>query len=188
MALALTTKQYDLIIDTIREGFEFEGVNYKPNNRIATLLVSMANLGLRVGDMINLRLNSFVRDGARYRLDIVEEKTGKKREFTVPTEIYNFIKMYVLENGIKSSAKIFDISVRAIQKHLKATCNYLGLEKISTHSFRKYFATNIYVNNNYNIMLVKELLQHTEVKTTQRYIGVSSKDIENALQNHIRLR
>lgn len=188
MALVLTIEQYELIIDTIRDGFEHDGVKYKPNNRIATLLVAMANLGLRVGDMVDLRLNSFVKDGNRYRLDIIEEKTRKKREFTVPMEIYNFIKMYMLESGIKETAKLFDISVRAVQKHLKATCNYLGLEKISTHSFRKYFATNIYVNNNYNIMLVKELLQHTEVKTTQRYIGVSSKEIEKALQGHIQLR
>lgn len=188
MAVALTTEQYDLIIDTIRSGFEYEGVKYKANNRIATVLVCMGNLGLRIGDVVQLRLNSFVKDGNRYRLDIVEEKTGKKREFTVPTEIYNFIRMYMLENGLKETAKLFDITVRAVQKHLKAVCNYLGLEKISTHSFRKYFATNIYVNNNYNIMLVKELLQHTEVKTTQRYIGVSSKEVEMALQGHVRLR
>lgn len=185
---ALTTEQYNLIIDTIRSGFNADGKIVRPNNRVATALVIQSNLGLRIGDVLNLRLNNIVKDGERYRLDIVEDKTEKQRTFTVPIEIYNYIKMYCLENNIKPSAKIFDISDRAIQKHLKIVCDYLGVEGISTHSFRKYFATNIYVNNNYNIVLVKELLQHSSVAITQKYIGISSKEIENALKNNICLR
>ena len=44
----------------------------------------------------------------------------------------------------------------------------MKLENISTHSFRKYFATHIYINNNYNVALVRELLQHSDLKTTQK--------------------
>ena len=185
---ALTTEQYNLIIDTMRSGFTVDGKIVRPNNRVATSLVLQSNIGLRIGDILNLRLNNIVKDGERYRLDIVEEKTEKVRTFTVPTEIYNYIKMYCLENEIKPMAKIFDISDRAIQKHLKIVCDYLNIEGISTHSFRKYFATNIYINNNYNIMLVKELLQHSSVAITQKYVGIGSKEIEQALQNHICLR
>jgi len=66
--------------------------------------------------------------------------------------------MYCLENGIKTTSAIFDITERAIQKQLKLTTQYLGIEGVSTHSFRKYFATQIYLNNNCNIALVKELI------------------------------
>lgn len=188
MAVALNTEQYNLIIDTIRAGFTFEGKVVRGNNRIATVLVTQGNLGLRIGDVLKLKFNSFLKDGGRWRLDIIEEKTNKKREFTVPNEVYNFIKMYVLENMISPSTKIFDISVRAVQKHLKIVCDFLGLRKVGTHSFRKYFATNIYINSNYNILLVSRLLQHAEVKTTQRYIGIDNKEIEDALKNHICIR
>ena len=81
--------------------------------------------------------------------------------------------------------RLFDLSERQIQKHLKAACEYLGLNGISTHSFRKYFATQIYVNNGYNIELVRQLLQHSSAAVTQRYIGIQQKQVENALQNHI---
>ena len=99
----------------------------------------------------------------------------------------HYIKMYCLENNIRSSARMFDITERAIQKQLKLVCDYLGFENISTHSFRKYFATQIYINNNYNIALVRQLLQHSNTSITQKYIGISTQEIENALNNHIRL-
>ena len=41
-------------------------------------------LNKKVGDILKLTPSSFVLDGGRWRLDIVEEKTGKKRKFTVP--------------------------------------------------------------------------------------------------------
>ena len=120
-------------------------------------------------------------------MDIVEKKTKKKREFTVPIEIYSYIQNYVLENNISPTAKLFNISERTIQNHLQLVCGYLGYDNISTHSFRKFFASSIYMDNNYNIELVRVLLQHSSVATTQRYIGIGSHEVENALKNHIKL-
>lgn len=185
--IALTTEQYELIIKTMKEGFTIDGKVFRNNNRIATCLVLQANLGLRIGDVLSLTLNSIIKDGNRYRLNIVEDKTEKRREFTVPYEIYSYIKMYCLENNIKPTQTIFELSERAIQKQLKLVCDYLKIDGISTHSFRKYFATQIYINNNYNIALVKDLLQHSNTSITQKYIGISTQEVENALNNHIKL-
>lgn len=159
----------------------------KPNRRIATALTLEANLGLRIGDILKLRLSDIIRDGDRYRLDIIEEKSGKKREFTVPLEIYAYIQNYALENNIRTTAKLFEISERAVNKHLQKVCKYLNLDGIGSHSFRKFFATTIYNNNRHNINLVRVLLQHSSIATTQRYIGLQSEEIEEALQNHIHL-
>ena len=182
---ALTTEQYKLIIETLRSGFVEGDKVVRVNNRIATALVIQGNLGLRIGDVLGLSLNNIIKDGDRYRLDIVEDKTDKTRTFTVPILIYNYIKMYCLENNIKTGAKIFDISERAVQKQLKLVTEHLKLEGISTHSFRKYFATQIYIKNNYNIALVKELLQHSNISNTQRYIGIGTAEVEKALEEHI---
>lgn len=186
--VALTEEQYKTIISTIRAGVIMEnGSVINPNERIATALTLEANLGLRISDILQLRLSAIIRDGDRYRLNIVEQKTQKKREFTVPTDIYVYIQKYALDNNISPTAKLFDISERAVNKHLKAICDYLGYKGIGSHSFRKYFATSIYTNNNYDINLVRVLLQHSSTTTTQRYIGLQEKHIEEALQNHINL-
>ena len=176
---------YKLIIATMKNGFAYGGVQYKPNERIATVLVLEYNLGLRVGDILNLTVDSFVKDGNRYRLDIYEQKTGKYRNFTVPNEVYQYVRDYAYAHNISSKAKLFSITERAVLKHLKAVCSYLGLEGVGSHSFRKGFATNVYVNNHYNIELVRTLLQHSSVNVTQRYIGIGSKELEDAIQKNI---
>ena len=38
-----------------------------------------------------------------------------------------------------------------------------------------------------SISAIKELLQHSSIAVTQRYIGVSSDEIEEALAKHIEL-
>lgn len=185
--VALTEQQYIDIITAIKSGFCHAGREYKPNERIATALTLEANLGMRISDILHLHYCDIIKDGDRYRLNISEIKTGKERIFTVPEEIRKFIDQYRIRNSMSIQQRLFDLSERQIQKHLQAACDYLGLSGISTHSFRKYFATQIYINNGYNIELVRQLLQHSSAAVTQKYIGIQQKQVEDALQNHIKL-
>lgn len=180
---ALTEEQYTEIITYLKSGF----TGCRPNERVATALVLEANLGLRISDILKLRLCDIVRDGNRYRLEIVEKKTGKCRSFTVPLVIQQYIENYCLRNGIRRDEFIFPITERAVQKQLAIVCDYLGYEGISTHSFRKWYATEIYKANGYDIALVQRLLQHSSAATTQRYIGIEPQRIEEAIENHANL-
>lgn len=183
---AVSTEEFKSIIETIRTGFVLaDGKRVRPNERIATALTLQANLGLRIGDVVKLRLSDIVLENGRYHLDIIEEKTGKERTFTVPAEVYIYIQNYALNNSIKPKQRLFDLSVRTVQNHLQLVTNYLGLCKISTHSFRKYFAQKIYENNNFDIVLVKTLLSHSSVQISEKYVGVGSQRVEQALQNHV---
>ena len=180
---ALTTEQYTEIIKTMKEGSSA----FRPNERIATALVLEGNLGLRISDILKLRPSDIVRDGDRYRLEITEQKTGKQRVFTVPLVIEQYIENYCLRNGIGRNDLIFPITERAVQKQLSLVCDYLGYQGISTHSFRKWYATEIYKANGYDIALVQRLLQHSSAAVTQRYIGIEPQRIEAAIQNHAQL-
>ncbi len=179
--VALTKEQYKEIIETMRTG----GVGFRPNERIATALILEANLGIRISDILALTPKNIIKDGNRYRLNITEIKTKKKRPFTVPKEIYAFIKKYCETYEILPTERLFPYTERNIQKYLKKVTDYLGYENIGTHSFRKFFATDIWEKNGYNIVLVQQLLQHSSPTTTQRYIGLTSEQMENALNEHI---
>ena len=85
--VALSKRRYKEIIKTMKEG----GTGFRPNTKIATALVLEANLGLRIEDILSLKLGDIIADGNRYRLNIVEKKTGKKRVFTVPKPIYKYL-------------------------------------------------------------------------------------------------
>ena len=167
----------------MREGSGF----FRPNDRVATALVLEGNLGLRISDIVKLRPCDIVNDGGRFRLSIVEQKTGKERVFTVPLVIQQYIENYCLRHGIGRADLIFPITTREVQKVLARVCEYLGYEGISTHSFRKWYATEIYKNNGYDIALVQRLLQHSSAAVTQRYIGIEPQRIEKAIEGHAEL-
>lgn len=176
--VALTRDQVAEIISAMRSG----GAGFRKNDAIATALLLEANLGLRIEDVLQLQLKDIVRDGARYRLDIVEQKTKKKRTFTVPLPVYQFIRLYCQDNQITDQDRIFPMGERNVQKYLQKVVEYLGYDDcIGTHSFRKFFATEIYRENGCDIALVQKLLQHSSIATTQRYIGVE-KRIDDALE------
>ncbi len=178
---ALTTEQYKEIIQTMRSG----GAGFRGNERIATALVLEGNLGIRISDILKLRPCDIVLDGDRYRLEIIEQKTSKRREFTVPLVLKQYLDNYCLRHNIRQNEPIFGFTARAVQKQLQIVCDYLGYEGISTHSFRKWYATEIYKNNGYDIVLVQTLLQHSSAAVTQKYIGIEMQRIETAIQNHI---
>ena len=180
---ALTTEQYTTIIRTIKTGHG----RLRANPRIAAALTAEANLGMRIGDILRLRLDDIVLDGKRYRLNIIEEKTGKRRTFTVPEAVYQYFCNYCREQNIKTSEPMFPLTVRAVQKHLKAVCDALGYTNVSTHSFRKWYATDIYEASGHDIVLVQQLLQHSSPNITRRYIGISDEKIEQAIAGHVLL-
>lgn len=181
--VALTDEQYKRSVELLRLGFMLDGKTVKPNERIAAIAVTQASLGLRLGDVLSLRMSSFVRDGGRWRLNIREQKTDKVREFTVPVEVYSFLQDYAMVRGIRREAKLFDISERQVERHLNKVFAKmeLPLKQYGSHSFRKFFATRVYVDNDYDAELVRVLLQHSSIQITQRYIGVGSRQIEAAL-------
>lgn len=181
--VALTKEQYTEIIETIQSG----ATGIRPNPTIATALQLEANLGMRIGDILQMRLADIIRDGNRYRLDVTEEKTGKRRTFTVPAEVYSFLRDYADAQGICKEDRLFPLTVRAVQKHLAKVCDLLELENVSTHSFRKFFAVDVYQQNGHDIALVQTLLQHSSPAITRRYITVSTEQVEQAIAKHITL-
>ena len=189
---ALSEEEYRNIMETIMSGFTYtnsDGTNktFRPNKRLAMILQTETVSGMRIGDVLKLRMNYIVRDGERYRLDLTEEKTGKRREFTVSRILYNSLRQYSIDNNIEETAPLFAKNgkiptERAVQKQLAIVCQYLGLHDISTHSFRKTFASKVYTDSGYDVRLVQQLLQHSSITTTQRYLGTTSRQIEDALQ------
>lgn len=178
----LEIEEYKKVITLMRDGFiyEFNGKErkFRPNQKIALALQLQASLGLRIGDVLTLMLNNF-KNG---KLEIIDDETDKLQYREINSSVINAIYQYALENNLKKNGKLFDIGVRAVQKQLKIVIDYLQLDNIGTHSFRKLYAMTIYEQNDKNIELLKELLNHTSIATTERYIRVSQQAINKASQ------
>ncbi|MDR2559962.1 MAG: tyrosine-type recombinase/integrase [Oscillospiraceae bacterium] len=173
----LEAAEYKQIINLLLNGFITENNTvFRPNKQAALALQLEASLGLRIGDVLALKVNNF-RSG---KLERVEDKTGKLQYRDINPFVYDYIKDYSIENQLNTDDKLFCIGVRTVQKHLKTIADYLKLDNISTHSFRKMYATFAYEDSGNNLELVKELLNHTSVATTQKYIRVLQQTINIA--------
>lgn len=184
---SLKKSNYKDLIETIREGYtDIQGVKHRPNNQLATILILEANLGCRIGDIMNLTTDSIVDDGGIYKLNIIEQKTGKRRNFIVPKPVKTFIDDYIRDANIYTGP-LFDIKAPAVWKQLRAVTGYLGLDAISTHSFRKMAASNLYEATNHDIEAVCEFLNHSSTKVTREYIKRSDAQLESAIEKCVNL-
>lgn len=188
---ALEEEEYRKIILLLRTGYTYNNIKHRPNDKIATILVLQANLGCRIGDIVTLTTNSIVKDGNIHRLNITEEKTGKKRYFIVPEPIVAFIEDYKKHTGITDgplfpgTSGLEYITKDAVWKQLQPVTRYLGLENVSSHSFRKKFACDLYERTNHDIELVRAALQHSATSITQTYIRRSDAQMEAALLQNV---
>ena len=178
-ARPLEYDEYMTIITLCQKGFTYKdesGVEhiFRPNKQLAMTFILQANLGLRISDVLKLKPSTFKND----KLEVIEKKTGKLQYRTINRNLKELIYEYALENNIKSNDYLIQVKVRAIQKQLAIIANYLNLTNISSHSFRKLFGVTVYNKTNGNIELLKELFNHSNIATTQRYIKVSQKQID----------
>lgn len=151
---ALEFSEYKRIIELCLEGFVTkEGAIFRPNRQIALAFQLQASLGLRIGDVLNLRINNFNYN----KLDSNSTVSKNMRE-------------YIIKNRLSQTDKLFKVKARSIQKQLRLITAHLGLENISTHSFRKLYAATVYKDSGRDLELVQGLLNHSSVSTTLRYI------------------
>lgn len=186
--LSANEKIYHDVVSALRKGYKgADGKTHRPNQKIAAIVVIQANFGIRIGDLVQLRFSDIVWEGNFYRLNIIEEKTGKNRTYPVPDAVYDFLADYCHSNGISASDRIFPVTTRAVQKQLKEVCEYLGYEDISTHSFRKFAGQEVYKNSGYDIVAAQEFYSHSSVQITQTYLKRSSKQLQDAIQKSVHI-
>ena len=176
---ALTMKELNSILDLIKHGFTYKDEEkvriFRSKKKIYYLLLFQVNTGLRIGDILQLRRKDILNS----RIDITEQKTKKNLSRSYPRNTYNAVNEYCHENHIGHDDLLFDnLNVRTVQKNLKIVIKHLKLRDISTHSFRKTFATLKYKESKNNIELVRRLLNHSNTSVTQRYLGISDIDLE----------
>ena len=112
---------------------------------------------------------------------------GKKRYFIVAEPIVKFIEDFCRYNGVtegplfQHGPKKNPLTTDAVWKQLQPVTQYLGYRHVSTHSFRKKFALDLYDHSGHDIDLVRTALQHSSVTTTQVYLKRSDAQVEAAL-------
>lgn len=176
----LEIEEYEEIIKLCKEGFTYTDKKtgrekkFRSNQPLAFALALQATLGFRASDIVNLKVSDFNRS----KFAIKEIKTGKWQNRDLNDAMYNKLLEYAVNNNLDKDDFIYPNKVRNMQQQLKIITDYLGYKNIGTHSFRKLFAHTLYEESGHDIELVRHVLNHSDIKTTMRYLGVSMKKLK----------
>lgn len=177
----LEINEYEEIIKLCKSGFEYIDKKtgnikkFRPNPPLTFALALQATLGFRASDIVNLKVEDFNRS----KFAIKEIKTGKWQNRDLNEQMYSKLLEYIVDNNLDKEDFIYPNKVRNMQQQLKIITDYLGYKNIGTHSFRKLFAHTLYEESGYDIELVRHVLNHSDIKTTMRYLGVSMKKLKD---------
>ncbi|WP_061313900.1 tyrosine-type recombinase/integrase [Clostridium botulinum] len=162
-------------------------LKYK-NERNYILFVLGITTGYRAGDLVKLKVRDIkealrrkeftIYEGKKMNSKNIREKNRKPRTVELIPKVEKLLKNYIKDK--KDYEYIFKsrkgtnqhIGVQAVSNILKEAGEYFGLYDISAHSMRKTYAYKIYMESNKDIVAVKELLGHSSIEETKRYIGL----------------
>ena len=174
------TDQIKAIVRALESGYTHKGIKHRSNYQIAAMVRLQANLGCRIGDIVHLEVENIVYDGEAWRLNLIEQKTGKERRYIIATPVKKVIDDWMRMKCI-TTGRLFTIEEHAVWKQLRAVTDYLGYKNISAHSFRKAASLRVYNDSGKDIALTCQYLNHASPATTMRYLQRSSKQMDELL-------
>jgi site-specific recombinase XerD len=150
------------------------------NIKHRTLLMVAYSAGLRVGEIIRLKLHDI--DMERKLIHIKSAKGKKDRYTPLAQTALEMIRIYCKfwrprHWLFPGQNKDTHICVRTAEKIFENAVSKAGItKKVSIHSLRHAFGTHM-MDKNVELRYIQEIMGHKHSKTTEIYTHVSNKDI-----------
>lgn len=144
------------------------------NIKHKAILMTMYSAGLRLSELIGLKISDIKTEENYIR---VQSGKGKKDRTTLLSPILlktlkDYYEVYHPEFYLFEGQDGGPYSSSSIQQILKKAVKNSGIHKATAHTLRHSFATHL-VQNGVDIKLVKELLGHNDIRTTEIYLHLS---------------
>ena len=177
-------------IDTLIDAIDLE----KPEGqRNKAMLETLYSCGLRVSELVNLKLTNLFFDQGFIK---IEGKADKERLVPVSNRAIEEINKYM--NGYRKKLKIHKesenilflnrrgkklsrVMIFTIIKNLSQKINLD--KKISPHTFRHSFATHL-INGGADLRAVQEMLGHESILTTEIYTHLDKDYLKDTINRH----
>ena len=154
----------------------------------------MYRLGLRIGEAVKINLEDI---DLKTGILKVHGKGRRKRELPILSDINREIKQWLeirerfyhayQEPALFISKKGNRLAIRTAQENFQkivAIAGPFSLEKVTPHSLRHAFATHA-VEGDADIVVLKAIMGHASIQSTQIYLHPSLKVLRQAVNDHI---
>ena len=140
--------------------------------------------GLRVSELVSLNVDS-IEDN---RIKVIQGKGGKDRITYIDQSTLELLNKYISSRKIENNALFLNkygkrINMRSIERLINKLANKADInKKVTPHTLRHSFATHM-LQNKANIVVIKDLLGHSNLSTTQIYTNLTDEYKENIYKN-----
>ena len=154
------------------------------------ILTLFLNCGMRLSELVSLNVSDIKSDGSL----VITGKGNKQRLVYLNQACIDAVNAYLAvrpnegvpanyKNALFISRNKRRISNKTVQHIVKTYLEKAGLgdQGLSTHKLRHTAATLMYQEGNVDVRVLKEILGHSNLGTTQIYTHVANKQIENAI-------
>lgn len=185
----LTVEEAVRLIDTVRNDMES-----KTRVRDYAIVVLFLNTGMRLSELVGLNLESI--DPAVTTVKVLG-KGSKERVIYLNKAargaLIDYLRQRLDPKHVRTSSNAVFLSGREnrisnktvqwmVQKYLKMAG--LGSKGLSVHKLRHTAATLMYQSGKVDIRVLKDILGHEQLNTTQIYTHVVDRNIEEAVENN----
>ncbi|HBG48574.1 MAG TPA: site-specific integrase [Cyanobacteria bacterium UBA9971] len=165
---------------------DIKNILLKENTRNYVLFCAGINIGLRISDILKLKVTD-VKD--KTHIVLIEEKTNKQKRFYINDDLRNYFN--VLTHNMPDDAYIFEskkVKGKPLDRFqayriINDACRKAGVsDEIGTHTLRKTFGYHHY-NQFKDIAMLQNIFNHSSQSVTLRYIGINDDMIDESYKN-----
>lgn len=154
------------------------------NKKHKAMLFTAYSAGLRVSEIVNLKIEHI--DSKRMQIFVERAKGKKDRYVNLSPLVLDILRKYLQEYTPIPKTWLFESEqtqtaypTRTVQQIFANAKQKAGIRKeVGIHSLRHSFATHL-LDKGTDIKYIKDLLGHFNLKTTERYLHVSKKQLVN---------
>lgn len=165
-------------------------VDGKNKERDFAILVLFLNCGMRLSELVSIDYNHIKSDNTL----IITGKGNKERTIYLNETCIKAINDYLKvrpNDGVKDKALFLSsqnqrINPRSVELMVEKYLKKAGLDGrgLSVHKLRHTAATLMYQSGNADVLLLKEILGHENLATTEIYTHIKSEAAQEAIENN----
>ena len=172
--ITLSVEEINLLLESV-------DMNKKYSSRDISIISILYSTGLRVSELINLKLNNLLFEekiirvlgkGDRERIIPIGEKALNHLNVYIETDRHQLSKNKTTKGILYLNHRGNGISRMTIWNILRSNAIRAGINKnISPHILRHSFATHL-IEGGANLRSVQEMLGHSDISSTQIYTNI----------------
>ena len=169
------------VLPDILSTYEVKNIlDHTKNLKHKAALTTIYALGLRVGELVDLRLAAI--DKKRNTITIKAAKGKKDRQLPFPDSLKPLLREYYKE--YKPTDYLFEgqskpqYTAASLRSVFRASCKKAQIhKKVTLHSLRHAYATHL-MDSGTDLRMIQELLGHSDIKTTMVYTHVTTRSMQ----------